>query len=121
MENGSGGGIGILGGMIWLAFIILMIISMWKIFVKAGRPGWGCLIPFYNLYLMLEMSGKPAWWLVLFFIPFVNFIAAILLMLAFAKSFGKGGGFAVGLLLLGFIFFPILAFGDAKYIGPQAS
>lgn len=112
---------GVVGGLIYVAVMVFLIASMWKINVKAGQPGWACLIPFYNIYILLKIVGKPGWWLVLFLIPFVNFVVAILIMLALAKSFGKGGGFAAGLIFLPFIFFPILAFGDARYQGPAGA
>jgi hypothetical protein len=103
-----------------LVFGVFMLICMWKIFTKAGQPGWACLIPIYNAYVMLKIAGKPGWWLILMIIPFVNFIVAILAMVGLAKNFGKGGGFAVGLIFLGIIFFPILAFGKAQYVGAKA-
>lgn len=101
-----------------LAFLVLILASMWKIFEKAGRPGWEGIVPIYNIYIMItEIIGKPAWWIVLFFIPIVNFIASIIIGIDLAKSFGKGAGFGLGLALLGFIFYPILGFGDAQYQG----
>ena len=114
-EGGAAMGTGVL--IFWFAVMILMIVSMWKIFTKAGKPGWAAIIPIYNIIVLLEIAGKPLWWIILFFIPLVNLIAAILVTVAFAKSFGKGAGFAIGLLLLGIVFYPILAFGDATYQG----
>lgn len=105
---------------IGLLFGVFMIICLWKIFTKAGQPGWASLIPLYNTYIMLKIAGKPGWWLLLLFIPFVNFVIMILAMIGLANNFGKGGGFAVGLIFLGIIFFPILAFGSAQY-RPQGS
>ncbi len=107
--------IGTVGWIIYIAFIIFYIIVMWKIFVKAGQPGWGAIIPIYNIYLILKVAKRPGWWLILFLIPIVNVIILIILQFDIAKSFGKGVGFGFGLLLLGFIFYPILAFGNAKY------
>ena len=106
--------------LIGLAFILLMIVSVWKIFVKAGEPGWASIVPIYNAIVYLKIAGKPLWWIILLIIPFVNVIILILIVLGLAKNFGKGGGFAVGLLLLGFIFLPILAFGDAKFVGQKS-
>jgi len=106
---------------IWLAVAIFMIVAMWKVFVKAGRPGWAVLIPIYNTYVFLKIAGKPGWWLIWFFIPLANLIAGIIATVAFAQRFGKGGGFAVGLIFLPIIFFPILAFGKAQYVGEGAS
>ena len=100
---------------VWLALVVLMIAAMWKVFVKAGEPGWAAIIPIYNLYILIKIAGKPGWWILLFFVPFVNFIVAIIVMIAVAHHFNKGTGFGLGLTLLGFIFFPILAWGDATY------
>ena len=104
----------------YLAFTILMLAAWWKIFTKAGQPGWACLIPIYNLYVWCKIVGRPWWWILLMLIPFVNFIIAIILIIDLAKSFGKGVGFGIGLLLLPVIFFPILGFGSAQYQGPSA-
>jgi hypothetical protein len=105
-------------GIIYLAVLVLMIASAWKIFVKANEPGWAAIIPIYNIVVMLKICGKPIWWLVLFLIPGVSIVAGILVAISFAKSFGKGTGFALGLIFLGFIFAPMLAFSDATYQGP---
>ena len=105
---------------IWLAVVILLIASMWKIFTKAGQPGWASLIPIYNIYVWCKIVGRPGWWVLLFFIPFVNFVIAIILGIDLAKSFGKGVGFGIGIILLGIIFLPILAFSGATYQGPSA-
>ena len=112
---------GLCGGLIGLAFGLVLIIAMWKIFTKAGKPGWAAIIPFYNTWVLLEIVGRPGWWLVLYFIPFVNLVMAIIVLFDLAKSFGKSGGFAIGMLLLPYIFFPILGFGKAQYQGPAAA
>jgi hypothetical protein len=103
---------------IYIAVIALLIASMWAVFAKAGKPGWAALIPIYNLIILLEIVGKPWWWLFLMVIPLVNVVFAIWVYNLLSKSFGKSEGFTVGLLLLSFIFFPILGFGDAQYQGP---
>ena len=103
---------------IYLAIIVLMIVSMWKIYEKAGKPGWACIIPIYNIIVLLEIVGKPWWWLLLFCIPFVNFIFMIWMMNLLSKSFGKTEGFTIGLIFLGIIFIPILGLGEAQYVGP---
>jgi hypothetical protein len=103
--------------LIQLALIVGFIAGMWKTFVKAGKPGWGAIIPIYNVILLLEIAGRPLWWILLFLIPFVNFIVFIIVSMDVARNFGKGAGFGLGLALLGFIFYPILGFGDAKYQG----
>jgi hypothetical protein len=95
-----------------------MIASGWKIFSKAGKPGWASIVPFYNTIVLLEIVGEPWWWLLLLLIPYLNFIILILIIHKLSLSFGKGVGFTLGLILLFFIFLPILAFGDAKYLGP---
>ena len=104
-----------------LAFLALMIYSLWVVFTKAGQPGWAAIIPFYNLYIMLKIANKPGWWLILMFIPIVNLVFMLLLSVALAESFGKGAGFGLGLFFLGFIFFPILAFSDAQYKGAPSA
>ena len=113
-SNGGGGVPGIIM-LIYLAVAILVIVAMWKVFTKAGQPGWASIIPIYNLFVMLQIAGKPGWWILLFLIPGVNLVIAILMYIAFAEKFGKGAGFGIGLTFLSFIFLPILAFSDAKY------
>jgi len=100
---------------VWLALLIFYIVVMWKVFTKAGLPGWGAIVPIYNIYLTLKLAKRPGWWLLLFLVPVVNIVIAIILHFDIAKNFGKGTGFGFGLLFLGFIFYPILAFGSAKY------
>ena len=103
-----------------LLVALLLIVAMWKVFTKAGQPGWASIIPIYNLYIWCKIVGRPWWWILLMLIPFVNFIICIILCIDLAKSFGKGVGFGIGLALLGIIFFPILGFGSAQYQGPAA-
>lgn len=112
--------LGALEFLLVFAFVIVIFfwIVNWRIFVKAGRPGWECIIPIYNSYIMLKIVGKPWWWLLLMCIPGLGIIWAIWSLNMLSKSFGKDEGFTIGLLLLGIIFFPVLAFGDARYIGP---
>jgi len=105
----------------WLAVVVLLIASMWKVFTKAGKPGWAAIIPIYNLIVILQIAGKPIWWFFLLLIPLVNLVVGIMTYVAFAKNFGKGVGFALGLIFLGFIFFPILAWGSAQYQAPAPS
>lgn len=111
-------GIGIVGIILYLAVVVFLIASMWKVFTKAGQPGWACIIPIYNLYIMTKIANKPAWWIILILlVPIANIIFAIMLLHGISTAFGKGAGFTVGLLFLGIIFWPILGFGDAKYQG----
>ena len=104
-----------------LLIALLLIVAMWKVFTKAGQPGWASIIPIYNLYIWCKIVGRPGWWIILLLIPFVNIIVGIILCIDMAKSFGKGVGFGIGLALLGIIFWPILGFGSAQYQGPAAS
>ena len=105
--------------LVYIAIIVLMIASIWVIFNKAGKPGWASIIPIYNIIVMLEVVGKPWWWLLLMmFVPIVNVVFAIWMINLLSKSFGKGVGYTLGLLFLSIIFYPILAFGSAKYVGP---
>jgi|APSaa5957512622_1039677.scaffolds.fasta_scaffold06857_5 hypothetical protein len=99
--------------------VVFMTITMWQLFVKAGLPGWGAIIPFYNGFLFVKLAGKPGWWFLLMFVPLVNCVIALLLPFGVAKCFGKSAGFAVGLIFVGIVFFPILAFGSAEYAPPS--
>src|SRR5207248_7204178 len=104
-----------------LLIALLLIVAMWKVFTKAGQPGWASIIPIYNLYIWCKIVGRSGWWVLLMLIPFVNFIIMIILCIDLAKSFGKGAGFGLGIALLGIIFLPILGFGSAEYQGPAAA
>ena len=106
---------------IYLGIIVLMIASVWTIFTKAGKPGWAAIIPIYNYIVMLEVVKKPIWWIVLMLIPLVNLIVGIIICIELAKVFGKSTGFGIGIIFLGIIFLPMLAFGDAKYIADETS
>jgi hypothetical protein len=117
-EGGGGGGfIALIFGLFWLAVMVFMIAAVWKVFAKAGEPGWAAIIPIYNAIVLLKIVDKPLWWIVLFLIPLVNLIVGIIVVVALAQKFGKGIGFAVGLILLPIIFYPILGFGSARYQG----
>jgi uncharacterized membrane protein YoaK (UPF0700 family) len=111
----AGCGGGLLMMIIWLAVIVAVIAGFWKVFVKAGKPGWAAIIPIYNLIVLIEIAKRPLWWFVLFLIPVVNIFAAIVISLEIAKRFGKDMGFGIGLALLPMIFYPILGFGKAQY------
>ena len=104
---------------VYAILMIVVIAAHWKIYTKAGQPGWACLVPIYNILVLLKICGKPGWWFIMFLIPLVNVVFMILTLVSLAKSFGKGGGFVAGLILLPFIFVPILGFGDAAYVGPD--
>jgi len=122
----SSAGFGILV-IVYIVVIVFEIAALWQVFVKAGHPGWAAIIPIYNIYILLKVIGRPAWWLLLFLvavIPFVGWIVTIVVGIIIgqdlAKSFSKSTGFGVGLWLLSFIFVPILGFGQARYAGPSA-
>jgi len=101
---------------IYIAIIVLAIAGVWKVFEKAGQPGWAAIIPIYNYYIMTKIAGEPGWWVLLMLIPFVNIVIFIIICIEIAQRFGKGAGFGVGMALLSPIFWPILGFGDAQYM-----
>lgn len=105
--------------LVCLAVVVFMLVCLWKIYAKAGKPGWGAIVPFYNMYLLYDIAMGNGWLFLLTLVPLVNFVMGIVLMFKMAKAFGKGVGFGFGLLFLSFIFYPILAFGSAEYEGPQ--
>jgi len=105
-----------------IPIVLIAIVAIWRIFTKAGQPGWAVLIPFYNLYIYSQVVKRPGWWMLLYFasiIPVVGSLAVLFVSiidsLRLAKLFGKSSGFGVGIILLGVVFLPILAFGDADY------
>jgi hypothetical protein len=104
-----------------LLFFVIVVAGLWQIFVKADRAGWKAIIPIYNLWVLLEIVGRPGWWIILFFIPFVNIVIWFLVALDLAKSFDHGTGFAIGLFLLPWLFYLILGWGEAQYYGPAAA
>ena len=125
-SNSAAGSVaGTIGGLlfcgIYFAVIVLVIAGIWKTFVKAGQPGWAAIVPIYNIYVLCQIAGRPWWWLLVMLIPFVGLVAAIIVSIDVAKSFGKSTGFAIGLALLPFVFYPILGFGSAQYQGPAAA
>jgi len=118
-EGGGAGGMLASGFflLIWLVVAVVLIAAAWKVNVKAGQPGWACIVPIYNIIVLLQIVKRPLWWIVLMLIPAVNVIVAVIIMLDLAKVFGQSIGFAIGLILLPFIFYPILGFGEARYQG----
>jgi len=110
----------IIVSLLYLAIIVFVFAGVWKTFTKAGQPGWAAIIPIFNLYVLIKTAGRPGWWLLLFIIPLVNIVMVFIVAIDVAKAFGKGTGFGIGLALLGFIFYPILGFGDATYQGSSA-
>lgn len=120
-NNAPGAIFGLVIMLVYLAIIVLIVAGMWTMFSKAGQPGWGAIVPFFNLYLILKICGRPGWWLILYFVPIANIVVTVIIAMDLAKSFGKGAGFAIGLFFLNFIFVPILGFGSAEYQGPAAA
>jgi hypothetical protein len=102
--------------LITLFIMIIPIIAMWKLYEKANKPGWAAIVPVYNLIVFMQIIGKPWWWILLWMIPYINIIWVIWGWNLMVKRFGKSEGFTVGVILLGIIFIPILAFGNSKYI-----
>ena len=125
LSQASDSGPGFIGGGLFLlvecAIIVLVIAGCWKVFTKAGQPGWACLIPIFNVYILLKIVGRPWWWLLLCLIPLVNIIVSIVIHNDLSKSFGRGIGTTLGLIFLPMVFYPILGFGEAKYQGPAAA
>lgn len=119
ISGGAAAAVGIIMFLIYFAIIIVFVASMWKIFTKAGKPGWAAIIPIYNLIVLLEIVGRPMWWILIYLV--CSPIAMIVISLDLAKSFGKDIGFGIGLILLSIVFLPMLAFGSATYVGPSAA
>ena len=117
--NEGGGMIAALfGGAFFLVFLVVFVIvaaGMWKVFEKAGEPGWAALVPIYNMIVLVKIAGKEMWWVILMLVPCVNFVAAVMICLDVARKFGKDTAYGIGLALLPFVFFPMLGFGSATY------
>jgi hypothetical protein len=114
------GGLLAIGGammLVMLAVMVVFIVGIWKVFVKAGQPGWAVLIPIYNVYILLKIAGRPGWWLVLFLIPLVNIVIMLIVAIDIAKAFGQSAVFGVVLLfLLSGIGYLVLGFGNYRYV-----
>lgn len=121
-QQGDGGSavVGGLMSLVMFAVGIAVLAALWRVYTKAGQPGWAVIIPIYNIYVLTKIVGRPGWWVLLYFIPLVNLVILIVLMLDLAKAFGKSTAFALGLIFLSPIFILILGFGDARYVGPVA-
>lgn len=121
LQNSGGGGAGIVGLLIQIIFYLgISALCFWKVFEKAGHPGWASIVPIYNVFILLQIAGRPWWWLILAIIPIVNIVWVVLIFIVnidVAKAFGKGAGYGIGLTLLGIIFYPMLGFGSAQYQG----
>ena len=117
-DAGVAAGLGLVALFVTMVPVLVVLAGLWKIFTKAGQPGWAAIIPIYNVYILLKIVGRPTLWLVGFLIPIVNFVVTILVTIDLAKAYGKGLIYAIGMLLIPFIFFPLLGFGSARYQGP---
>lgn len=112
------GNAGLIAAAVSLCWLLPTVLGWWKMFEKAGLPGWGAVVPIYNFVLLLRVARLPVWLLFLILFPVVNLIAYVAVNLRIARYFGKSALFSVGLMLLGFIFYPILGFGAAEYQKP---
>jgi hypothetical protein len=117
----AAGGAALFMMVIWFALLALFIASGWKVFTKAGQPGWGVLVPIYNALLLVRIVGRPDIWVLFCLIPLVSIVIAIILTIDLAKSFGKDTAYAIGLIILPIVFLPMLGFGSARYVGPAAA
>jgi hypothetical protein len=121
-STAAAGAMALFGGvflLFWLAIIVVIIVGMWKVFEKAGQPGWAAIVPIYNIYVLTQIAGRPAWWIVLFLIPLVNFVAALIISIDVAKAFGQSAVFGIVLLFLfGVIGYLMLGFGNYRYTKP---
>ncbi len=106
---------GAIVSLVYLVMIVAAIAGMWKVFEKAGQPGWAAIVPIYNLFVLLQIVNKPTWWIVLLLLPLINIVILIIVTIALAEKFGKGGGYAVGMVFLPFVFYPMLGFGDERF------
>ena len=119
LQGSNVGGIGVL--LVQLVILAIVVAGMWKAFEKADEPGWAAIIPIYNVYVMIKISGNEWWWLILLLIPLINIIAFAKISIDVAKAFGQGLGFGLGLFALSFIFWPLIGFGDYRYQGGSAA
>lgn len=105
--------------LIALAWSIFLLVAYWKLFEKAGEPGWAVFVPFYFHYVLFKISFGNGWMFLALFVPIVNIVLAFALPFKLAEAFGKDIGYGFGLLFLSPFFYPILAFGDAVYVGAR--
>jgi hypothetical protein len=103
-----------------LAVVVLMIAATWRVYERAGEPGWAVLVPIFNIYILCKVARMSPWWMLAVIIPIVNIIFAFATSFGVAKRFGKGAGYGLGLALLPFIFWPLLAWGDAQPVAQTA-
>jgi hypothetical protein len=103
---------------VFLVFLALPIAGTWKVFTKAGKPGWGALVPIYNAYLFVKIAGRPGWWVLLMILPLINVVVSLVVAIDMASRFGKGTVFGIALWILPYFLLPVLGFGAATYRGP---
>ncbi|WP_442589871.1 DUF5684 domain-containing protein [Pedobacter sp. AW31-3R] len=113
--------IGVFGASTSFVLLVLTVVGLWKMFEKAGKPGWAAIIPVYNLIVLLEITGKPMIWIIWLIIPCTSPIFAIWLVNLNMKSFGKSVAYTIGAIFLPFIIYPIIGLGDSVYLGPSAA
>lgn len=106
---------------VFLVTFAIQLIAMWRIYQKAGQPGWHSIVPILNIITLCRIIKRPDWWVVLWFIPLVNIVVGFIFYMDLAKVFGKDSAFGIGLILLPWLFFPILGLGSAQYIGGTSS
>lgn len=112
-------GPGIISIIIYLIVMVVVVAGQWKLYEKAGKPGWACIVPIYGFIVLLEIINKPIWWIVLLIIPIANIIVLFLIYIELAKAFGKSAGYGVAMVFFGIVLIPMLGFGDAEYVGNQ--
>jgi len=103
-----------------LAFVLLVLISMWRVYERAGEPGWAILIPIYNTYVLTRIGRVSGWWVLAMFVPLLNVVALFVISIGVAERFNRGAGFGIGLTILPFIFYPMLAWGDGQPVARTA-
>jgi len=117
-SDAAGAGLFAVIGVIGLVWFIISLAALWKIFVKMGEPGWKGIIPIYSQYIIFTRAGKPGWWVILLFVPCINYVALWFLADSLGDLFGKGTGYKIALFLLSPIMYLVLGFGDSRYVGP---
>jgi hypothetical protein len=109
----------LLSKLIFLAFVavflLVIVASMARVFRKAGRSGWAALVPIYNLIVLLEIAGKPVWWVAFTPVPVVNLVLGARLGIGLADRFNRGRLFGLGLFFLAPLFLPVLAYSNLRY------
>ena len=118
-STGVAVGLVLVSVLVYLAFVVLIIAGMWKVFEKAGQKGWLAIIPIVNLFVLIRLAGREGWWIILFLIPCISIVVGFLVYVDLARRFDKSAAYGVGLLLVPVVFFPMLGFGSAQYQGDR--